>query len=282
MGLTLFGLAANAGAQTFTFTINSTTSSYKETTTGSSPVVGNLIGNYSATNLTGTRTKPGVVGSWGATENDPIAFTGIATASSTATTPVTGSFVLVLDTTHLTVKVEKYTSTFFGTTPASVILGLSPKIGAFQTKNPTFIYPAITSTVPLGPLAVKNLKVVQGTTPGVGVLKLLAPHVYGFSVLFPSVVSSTVSVGTHSTVVTTPAFFGLSGAVTITGATASFAETVTTTNQTSLLKLPTTLPTFPVSLPTFSTAKANVLVTATVTSGQLKASTSLVVKAAGK
>lgn len=282
MGLTLSGLAAGAGAQTFNFTINSTTSSYKEASTGSLSVSGNIIGNYSATNLTGTRTKPGLKGTWGATENDAIPLTGIATASSNATTPVSGSFVLVVDTTHSTVKVEKYSTTFFGTTPGGIVLGLSPVVATFQTQNPTFVYPSLSTTLPLGPLEVKNLKVVQGSAAGAGILKKVGTNVYTFAALFSSVVSSTVSVGTHTTVVTKPTIFGLTGTLTITGKTASFTESLTTSNQPSLVGLPAVLPTFPFALPTFTTQKANLLANLSIKSGSLKANSTLIIKAAGK
>jgi len=140
-----------AAAQPYDCVIVPAQSNVSASLTFSTTLVGTLIGTYTAANLTGSRTKGGLFGSFGSTENVAIPISIAAGINNTpVTTALTGDFLLSLDLDGLTASISGYSTSLFSTSPLVIPVTANITIPSFRTRNPTSAYIAATVPVPLG------------------------------------------------------------------------------------------------------------------------------------
>ncbi len=189
-GHTLFlvsGLLVTASAQAvpqvYDFVINQSTSGIDATVTNTINTSGTLIGNYDQTsNPTGTRTKPGIFGSFGDTENVSVPVTLIGGLSGQTASHTSGTFGLVMDAATGGLAVTNFNANLLASgnlrLPASVTLSFE----SFRTRTPnsTFIggFPV---TLPFGEADVTALSMQQLGPASIGTFTQTGANTYDFS-----------------------------------------------------------------------------------------------------
>lgn len=147
-------------------------------TTGTS---GTLIGNYDQTNNpTGTRTKPGLFGSFGPTENVAVNINIDGQIGGNLSTNTTGSFRMGIDLSTNTLTITDYFSDFLSggseSLPATATLSGEP----FRTRNPDSTYPlVIPITLPIGTVVLSEFNATQSGVSG-GTLTPIGGGQYNF------------------------------------------------------------------------------------------------------
>lgn len=144
---------------------------------------GTLIGNYDATtNPTGTRTKPGFFGPFGATENLPVNVNNFGVGlSGNINTDTSGSFQLAIDTNAGTISMSGYQANFLSNGPASLPLNINLSTETFRTRSPSFLYPGLPISLPIGTATISTFSITQ-TGSGIGTLTQTGPNTYDFVV----------------------------------------------------------------------------------------------------
>lgn len=176
-------LAAAADAQVFDCTINSAASGINGTFTVNVAMPGTLIGNWdAATNAGGTRTKTGLFGTFGATENLPvnISLSGGVNNSAINTNPA-GGFTLLLDLDGQVAIISEYAVNLIASGPLVIPFTTLFTTEAFRTRVPTSTYIAGSINVPIGNANVSVFRTVQ-TGGGTGTLVETGPNTYTFAV----------------------------------------------------------------------------------------------------
>lgn len=151
---------------------------------------GTLIGNYDPnTNPTGTRSKPGLFGSFGPTENVPVPVEVNPSVEGNVASKPSGTFSMVFNPGAGQVVLLDFFSDLLHS--GSVTLPASAEFATdgFRTRNPTSTYPAGRFTVPVGEVLVTLLTLAQVGDPAVGTLTPLGGNRYAFAVA-PTVVLS--------------------------------------------------------------------------------------------
>lgn len=181
--LLALSLGGAACAQTFDCTISTPQSGVDATITVNMSLPGNLIGADDATtNPADTRTKPGLFGTFGATENVacPITIAGGITDHHLVSRPG-GAFTLTIDPEALTADIADYAVNFIADGPEVIPVTVQFTTDAFRTRSPTSTYIAGSFGVPIGDATVSVLRAVQtGGLPGTLIED--GPNVYTFTV----------------------------------------------------------------------------------------------------
>lgn len=226
---------------------------------------GTLIGNYDATNNpTGTRTKPGLFGPFGATENVAVNVNNLGVSlSGQVNTDTTGSFGLTVDTVNGTISMSGYSANFLGNGPASLPVNLNLSTETFRTRNPTFLYPGLPLSLPIGNATISTFSVTQ-VGASAGTLTPTGPNTFSFVVaplvnldLALSVLGNDFALPGQA-----PLPFALTGTLTLTGNTATVSG-VTPIEISQTSQPNQVLPEFPLALPTTGDP-ANVLLNLTL------------------
>lgn len=147
---------------------------------------GTLIGNYDIkNNPTGTRTKPGLFGSFGSTENVAVDVElGLALAGR-VNTRSSGAFRFTLDTEARTVTTAGYGADLLNGGSANLPLNIRLLTDSFRTRNPDSTYiGGIPIELPIGEVALTRLAARQVDGPSVGVLTPLGGNEYDFAAIF--------------------------------------------------------------------------------------------------
>ena len=146
-------------------------SALNATLSATSSTAGTLIGNHNAvSNPTGTRTKPGILGSFGAKENLPVIVQDLSVAAEgPVATQASGTFDLDCDATAGTVSLSGLSVQALAAGSISIPFSVSLLTEAFRTRNPTATYPSIPLEIPAGSAVVTELGFVQAG-PAVGTL----------------------------------------------------------------------------------------------------------------
>lgn len=221
---------------------------------------GNLIGNWdAATNPTGTRTKPGLFGTFGDTENVAVPATISFATSGAPSIPQGGGFGLSVNAPANSMLMSGLAS--FMSSPATGSLATNATITTqtFRTRTPSSTYPGgIPVTVPLGDASVTSLDVLQ-TADATGILVPTAtPNQFTFTIAVPvditlgvDLTGSNLQLGPASTLL------ALQGTLTVNNTTATLSSLApldisqSTNPALALPPLPFALPTV---LPAGSTA----------------------------
>lgn len=213
---------------------------------------GTLIGNWSAkSNPTGTRTKPGLFGTFGATENLPVSVTLGAQVGGNLSTQTAGSFRLAIDSVGGTVQLMQYTADFLSSGPASLPATISLLFGTFRTRSPDSTYiGGIPFNVPIGEVELTALTATQTGSAGLGTLAPSGPGAFSFTVAAPVEISGSMSIlGNPVLLPPTPAIIALQGELQISG-TSAHLTSVQPLEVQSTSTPGTALPQFPLDLPT--------------------------------
>ncbi len=262
--------AGSAVGQVVDFVINPQASGLTGTITLNASLPGTLIGNYSDTNLTGTRTKPGLFGTFGATENVAVPVTlapGIT--NRTINTDLAGSFTAAISLDTNTVSITNYQANRVSSGPLFIPVTVGLTLSAFRTRNPSSTYFAATINLPVSDLTVTTWTEAQAG-PSLGTLTPTAtPGVYDVVAAVPvtqtlegSVLGSPINIPPG-----TPGLQVITGTLTVT-ATGATLTTTTPLSITDTQTPGTALPAFEFPLPTILPpgSVANVLFNLTLAS----------------
>jgi hypothetical protein len=187
--------ASAAVAGRYRFTYQPAQSGLNATLSATVSTSGTLIGNYDAvTNSTGTRTKPGIFGSFGSTENLPVAVQDLSVAAEgPIATQTAGSFDLQCDSATGLASVTAFSIDALSTGSIKVPFSVSLFTEAFRTRNPTATYPSIPLEIPVGSVVVTRLGFVQAG-PAVGTITSIDGVQFDVDVAVPVALSLTATV----------------------------------------------------------------------------------------
>lgn len=181
---------------------------------------GTLIGNYDeVNNPTGTRTKPGLFGPFGATENVAVAVNNLgAGLNGNLNTGTQGAFKLAFDTAAGSVTMRDWNANFLGNGPASLPVTISLSTETFRTRNPTFLYPGLPISIPIGQAQITAMSLTQAG-PSIGTITQTGANTYDFNVA--TLVNLTLSASVLGQTFDLPGGaaipFGFAGSMTING-----------------------------------------------------------------
>lgn len=212
---------------------------------------GTLSGDYSADNPTGTRTKPGIFGSFGSTENVPVPVTLAAGVGGPVDTAPAGTFALQIDPAAGSASVSGFSANLLAGGPIILPATITLEFSSFRTRSPdsTFIggFPL---TLPIGSIAVTTLSLQQIGTGAPGLLTATSPGHYDLVVAPLVELTLTLSLlGTEFSPPPIPIPFPLGGTLALDGdlATLSSLQPLAFTNTQNP---DVDLPEFPLDLPT--------------------------------
>lgn len=248
----VLGLCACAGAsaQTYTLTIDPEASGLTASLGLDIDTAGTLIGDWDPdTNPEGTRTKPGLFGSFGSTENLPVAADLGFSLAGDLQTQTAGGATLTLDLDAGVLTLEGLQADLLSGGPASVpaTIGIAPE--SFRTKQPDSAYIGIPIDLPIGELSLTALTLTQSGV-AVGVLTEIETGRYSFVLAgLAEIAGGAELLGTGVEIPALPLPLALSGEIVLEG------ETVTLTSlqpidQTDEQNPGTEIPEFPLGLPT--------------------------------
>lgn len=161
--------AAAGGTSVYDFTINSNLSGLDASIGVGASTAGTLIGNFDATNNpTGTRTKPGLFGSFGSDENLPVQTSLNFGLVGEPNTNTSGAFRMEFDFGAGLMSMSDYSSNLLASGPESLTAEVTLMTETFRTRNPTFLYlGGFPITIPFGQLSLNSLTATQvGIGPG--------------------------------------------------------------------------------------------------------------------
>jgi hypothetical protein len=169
---------------TYVFLIDSQSSVLNTTVSATVPTSGTLLGNYdAAANPTGTRTKPGLIGAFGETENVPVPVAvGVVIGGDNTTNP-TGGFTLRIDLDAGEAGLSALDFDLLG--GGSPAIGVTANINwnSFRTRSPTCtLLGGFTIPLPLGEATLSTLAAVQGPGEAVGPLAPAGPGVFTIAI----------------------------------------------------------------------------------------------------
>jgi len=182
----LIGRSPVYGNDEFEFTIDPQSSGTSATFHTTAATSGTLIGNYDqVNNPTGTRTKPGLWGSFGSTENLPVQVDRLdGQVEGVVETTTTGSFRLVLDIPGGLLDMSELQADLLGGQAVQLPVEVVLQTESFRTRNPDSVYPGgAPFTIPLGDATLSALAIVQQGGPATGTLTPTAPNEYDFVVV---------------------------------------------------------------------------------------------------
>jgi hypothetical protein len=211
---------------------------------------GSLIGDYDAvSNPAGTRTKPGLFGTFGSTENVAVASSVDLRAAGAPSVGLVGGLRMEIDPAGGSVLISDY-SAEMASGPATLPLSATVVFEAFRTRQPTSTFPGgIPVTIPVGDAALNALSLRQAGSAS-GVLTPLAGSRHAFSAVLLLTLSGTVeSLGSVVPFGPLPLPLTFSGEVELSGDSATLTSLATLTlDETQTLG--EVLPPIPFALPT--------------------------------
>jgi hypothetical protein len=187
---------------------------------------GTLIGNWDpVANPTGTRTKPGLSGTFGDTENVAVNTSINFSSSGAPSVPLGGSFRMSFDSTALTVGLSNYAAVNSGPATGALATSATVTTASFRTRSPTSTYiGGIPVTLPLGDATITSLSLTQ-SAPASGTLAPDGPGRYTFTVAPTVDVTMGVNLTGNDLVLgPTSIVLPMQGAVTFAGSTASLSS----------------------------------------------------------
>jgi hypothetical protein len=170
-----------ANSQLYDFNIKTPQSGLSGSLALTADTAGTLIGNYDQTNNpSGTRTKPGLFGSFGSTENVPVNIRIDGQIGGNLSTNTTGSFRMGIDLNTNTLTITDYFADFLSATPENLPATVTLSGDPFRTRNPDSIYPLlIPITLPIGNVLLSEFNATQ-VGAGAGTLTPIGGNQYNF------------------------------------------------------------------------------------------------------
>ncbi|MBM4109330.1 MAG: hypothetical protein FJ255_11090 [Phycisphaerae bacterium] len=255
------GLCAVAAGQPLRFTLDRSVSGIDAQLSVRGDTAGTLIGDYDAkTNPEGTRTKPGLFGTFGATENVAVPTTVDVSFGGRINTDSTGTFDVRLDVAGGTAEISNYSADLLGGRTIRLPLTVTLSFQTFRTRNPTFTYLGIPLPIPLGEADVTAMTLTQVGSQGPGTLVQTGPDTYD-TLLLPivEITAEGSFLGQPFSIPGAPTVLPIEGVLTITpgGATIAGSRPIDFSDAQALNQA---LPQMPLALPTATTGvTANVL-----------------------
>lgn len=239
-----------AGAQTYSLSIDPNASGLTATLGLDIDTAGSLIGDWDPdTNPEGTRTKPGIFGSFGSTENLPVAADLGFSLAGDLLTQTSGGAMLTLDLDAGVVTLEGLVADLLSDGPASIpaTIGVAPE--SFRTKQPDSVYIGIPIDLPIGDLSLTELTLTQSGV-AVGVLTEIERNRYSFVLAgLAEIAGAAELLGTAVEIPALPTPLALSGEIVLDGETVTLAS-LQPIDQTDEQNPGTEIPEFPLGLPT--------------------------------
>ncbi len=272
-------------AQDLAFSVNQGASSVSATFSVLADSAGSLIGDHDpTTNPDGTQTRPGFFGGSG---NNPIPLDLDLLSSTQVTTNPAGAFNAALDTSALTIDVNNLDLDLIAAGSASSGIDVTLEWSAFNTVNPTFIFPGgVPLTLPLSNTQITTLALTQtGPSALPGLLTPDGPGVYSLAVALP--VSVTVEADSATLPIPATSFdaiLPLAGSVTLNpdnSATIELSIDLGDLSQTIDLSAAPAAEDIPFELPTFGEETASVLLTLMFNDATIASSGSINIVAEG-
>jgi hypothetical protein len=229
--LVLFAGASSAARADATgqwqFTINQAQSGLNATLQAGVQTSGTLIGDWdAAANPTGTRTKPGLSGSFGNEENVAVNVDNFDVGlDETINTDTSGAFSMDIDQTLGTVQLSNYTANFLTGGDLSLPIGVTIQYESFRSRSPSSIYPGgIPITLPIGNATVSALSFAQ-SGPGIGTITPGAtPNVFDVQVIALAQLTLTVDIlGQSFDIPQAPTPIALGGELVVNGSNATLS-----------------------------------------------------------
>ena len=243
--------AASGAPITYLFTLNSANSTTSADLQVAGETSGTMAGNHDpATNPTGTRTKPGLLGSFEDTENVPVPVTVDPSVEGAINSRPAGTFLLILDPQAASATLTGLSTDLLTGGPVTLPVNAAIGFGSFRTRNPSSTYFATNTTLPVGDAIVNSLKATQ-TDPASGTLTPTGnPDEYAIAITALVTLEADVDFeGNALTAPTDPIALPLTGTVKLTGDTASLVGSINLAlDQTDAV--PRDLPPFDFPLPT--------------------------------
>jgi hypothetical protein len=172
-----------APAQQYDFNVVAPPSGISGNLAISARTQGTLVGNYNPdTNPNGTRTKPGLFGSFDPTENVPVNVSIGAAIGGNINRQAGGTFRATVDGGNNTITFENLSLNFLANGPAVLPVSITLAGQSFRTRNPnsTYILPSQGITLPIGTVNLSQFTAVQ-TGVGAGVLTPTGVDTYDFT-----------------------------------------------------------------------------------------------------
>ncbi len=237
-------------AQLYDFTIVTPPSGVSGPVSLNAQTSGTLIGNYDPdANPTGTRTKPGLFGPFGPTENLPVNISIGAQVGGTLNRQASGTFQATFDTSLNTIAFSGLSVNFLANGPAVLPATVTLSGQAFRTRNPDSVYPLVAPiTLPIGSLTLSQFAVSQSGVGG-GVLTPQGGSTYSFTAVVPVNLSVAIDMFGTPFATTLPFALPLQGMVSLTGATAVI-DSLQTVNFAQTFNPNFDIPPFELGLPT--------------------------------
>ncbi len=209
------------------FTINPQRSGLNAAQSLTVQTAGTLIGNYDqAGNPEGTRTKPGLFGSFGSTENLPVGVSLGAGVQGRIDSRTSGLFRMTINPALGTLFVEDYAANYLDAGPVVLPASITLETESFRTRNPTSIYPGgVPITLPIGEATLTALSASQVGGASFGTLTPTGPGEYDFQVgLVVNLTGEFSILGTPYTIPGLAMPLSLDGRLVISGATAALTS----------------------------------------------------------
>jgi hypothetical protein len=246
---------------------------------------GSLIGDWDpVSNPTGTRTKPGLFGSFGVAENLPVPASVALAIGDDLVAGSSGGFTLLLDAAGGTATATGAALDLIGGGGLALPADVTLSFDSFRTRAPdsTFIggFPI---TLPLGELSLTALNFTQ-TEPAIGVLTPTGPDAWSVALAIAGELTGQVdALGSPLELPPTPAVLPLAGTVTLVGAELVFSAGARL-EQDSTQEPMTALPPVPLPLPTILPAGSTANLVANLTLDELSVgfAADIVVQARGE
>lgn len=221
-GVIVFASAALARPPIpYDFEISTSRSGLNATLAAGVGTSGTLLGDYDATNNpTGTRTKPGIFGSFGDTENVAVAVQSLGLAlDGDLDSQTGGTFRMAINTVDGTVQVSGFQSDFLAGGPIEIPAIISLLNESFRTRNPSSIFPGgVPLEIPFGNVTVSALRATQTEIGLPGTLTPTGPNTYDFAVVPIVTLEATFSfLGNEIVVPGIPLPLALAGQITLSG-----------------------------------------------------------------
>lgn len=184
--------AASAQIGEYDFNFNAATSGISGTITSGLATTGTLVGNYNATdNPTGTRTKPGLFGTFGPTENVAVPVSLGGGLNGDLDSATSGAFRFDVNTATGQLSLLNYEADFLSGGSLDVPVTVSMEFDTFRTRSPSSTYiGGIPLTLPIGSASVTSFGVRQ-VGPSLGTV--VANQTGGFDFVVAPLVELTLS-----------------------------------------------------------------------------------------
>lgn len=179
--------------------------------------VGTLIGDYDPeTNPTGTRTKPGLIGSFGPTENVAVPASIGAALDGNPSSDTVGGAELRIDWDAGTVQIANFHADFVDEQAITIPIVVTVGFDSFRTRSPDSLYIGAQFPLPLGDAVLSQLMVVQTGEAVSAPLTPIGPGLYSFTLVPTVELTAAVSfLGTDAPLPATPLPLPLIGTIAV-------------------------------------------------------------------